>query len=438
MIHTGKDKNRSLKQFLIKRFILIMFGVAISEVIINLLFAEFLYPNMSGLLVFTNIRINNISTNFTSGMLQVIVALIVMCLLSLLPNYLADPLEALCENYISNVLQIHLNTKLANEIQSPILEELYYLGLLLLFLFILCVMLLPYLIAAITFSQMVSAKVEDPIHRLTKGMELVSEGKMDSRLTFETEHEFIILRDAFNEMAEQMEQTDKDKRGFEKRRNLLLSDIAHDLKTPITTISGYATALLDHVVEDEEKERQYLEAIKKKSLRMDELIMLLFEYVKLDSEGFVLNRTELDLAELVRENVAMLYTDFEAKKLELVLDVPEEKVVYLADRIQFSRVISNLLINSIRYNMEGNRVVIRITVGDKIQILVGDNGEEIEEEVATHLFEPFVTGDKSRNTRSGSGLGLSIAQKIIDMHGGQLSLDRMKTKEYTKAFLIRL
>jgi len=433
-----KTRDKSLKQFLNRRFILIILLLAISEGVISMIFSEFLYPLISKLLVFTDIKITNFSSGVVSNMTQVVLALIMICILCLLPSYLSDAMKVIFQRFSADVLQIRLETKLPVQLESPLLEQLYYFGLLLLFLIILIAMLLPYFVAALAFGRMVSKKVERPIHRLTKGMEQVSEGKLDTRLTFETEHEFVQMRNTFNEMAKQMEQNAKEKIELEKRRNSLLSDIAHDLKTPITTISGYASALIDGIIKDPKKEVQYLEAIKAKSLRMDELIMLLFEYVKLDSVGFMLNREALDLAELLRENIASLYTDFETKKMEISMDIPVEAVNYEVDRIQFLRVIANLLNNAIRYNSEGSLITIRMFVSKDIEIVIADNGDPIGQEIVEHIFEPFVTGDESRNTRSGSGLGLSIAKKVVMMHGGDLVLDHKINDEYTKAFVITL
>jgi len=438
MKKTKVIKDKSLKQFLNRRFIMIILLLALSEGVISMLFSEFLYPFISELLVYTDIKITNFSSGIVSNMTQVILALIMICFISLLPSYLSEAMKVISQRFSTDVLQIRLDAKLPEQLGSPILEQLYYFGLLLLFLMILFLILLPYLGAALAFGHMVSKKVEGPIHRLTKGMEQVSEGKLDTRLTFETEHEFIQMRDTFNDMAEQMEQNAKEKIEIEKRRNSLLSDIAHDLKTPITTISGYATALIDGLIKNPEKEVQYLEAIKAKSLRMDELIMLLFEYVKLDSVGFTLNREQLDLAELLRENIALLYTDLETKKMKINMVIPDETVNYEVDRVQFSRVIANLLNNAIRYNPQGTLVTIKMVVNDCIQIVIADNGDPIKEEIVDHIFEPFVTGDESRNTRSGSGLGLSIAKKVVIMHGGDLALDHKINVDYTKAFVITL
>ena len=115
----------------------------------------------------------------------------------------------------------------------------------------------------------------------------------------------------------------------------------------MTTVNGYAKALADGMVVEPEKQLEYLQAIQNKSARMNDLIHLLFEYVKLDSEGFSLDRKETDLSELLRENAALIYADFEDAGMEFEIDIPEEVVSVSVDSIQFSRVITNLLNNAI-------------------------------------------------------------------------------------------
>ncbi|MBQ8626929.1 MAG: HAMP domain-containing histidine kinase [Agathobacter sp.] len=227
-------------------------------------------------------------------------------------------------------------------------------------------------------------------------------------------------------------------REYEKKRNLMLSDIAHDLRTPITTIAGYSKALNDGMVTDDEKRREYLEAIENKSERMNNLINLLYEYVKLDSDNFALKKEEIDLAELLRENAALLYSDVEEKGMELVVDIPEEPCMVTADSLQLSRVITNLINNSIRHNEPGTEITLELNdVFYNREIIISDNGEPIEEDIVEHIFEPFAVGDKSRRTKGGSGLGLSIAKRIIDMHGWKIDLYQNK-RGYKKAFIINI
>ena len=179
---------------------------------------------------------------------------------------------------------------------------------------------------------------------------------------------------------------------------------------------------------------------------MNDLIHLLFEYVKLDSEGFSLDRKETDLSELLRENAALIYADFEDAGMEFEIDIPEEVVPVSVDPIQFSRVITNLLNNAMKHNESGTHIKIGMyRKNGYIYILVADSGRRIPGELAEHLFEPFTKGDVSRKSGSGSGLGLSIAKKIIEMHGFQMDfiqqLDEKKIPQiagYTKEFVIQI
>ncbi|MCR5594472.1 MAG: HAMP domain-containing histidine kinase [Lachnospiraceae bacterium] len=232
---------------------------------------------------------------------------------------------------------------------------------------------------------------------------------------------------------------------YEKKRNLMLSDIAHDLRTPMTTISGYAKALDDDLI-TEDKRKEIYSSIQNKAKRMNDLIGLLFDYVKLDSEGFSLNKEETDICELTRECAAFLYQDIEDAGMELDIDVPEKAIMINADRLQFTRVINNLMTNAIRHNEPGNSIgVYLVCETDRINIMICDSGAVIPEERAEHIFEPFVMGDESRNSKGGSGLGLSIASKIITMHGYRLRLIQKpniltykQAAGYSKMFMITI
>ena len=218
------------------------------------------------------------------------------------------------------------------------------------------------------------------------------------------------------------EEDRKRQKEYDKKRNLMLSDIAHDLRTPITTVSGYAKALSDGMV-DESKKPEYLEAIQRKSKRMSDLINLLFEYVKLDSEGFKLTKQDTDVCELVRECAAFSYQDIEDAGMELDIDIPEEEMIVNLDKMQMSRVVTNLLTNAVRHSKEGTSIGVYVKKDDdKIRISVADSGERIDEEYAKNIFKPFVVGDESRNTKGGTGLGLSIAEKVVSMHGFSIKL----------------
>lgn len=238
------------------------------------------------------------------------------------------------------------------------------------------------------------------------------------------------------EVKRREEQEEVLRQQYEKARNLMLSDIAHDLRTPITTIAGYSKALNDGMVTSEEKKKEYLEAIENKSKRMSDLITLLFDYVRLDSDNFSLKCTEVDIAELLRENVALLYSDVEEKEMSIQVEIPDEVVKVELDSLQFSRVIINLINNALKHNEAGTEITLEMKVEkDHIQIQVSDNGKMIAPLIADHIFEPFVVADASRESKGGSGLGLSIAKKIVEMHGGTIRLEQ-DYERHRKSFII--
>lgn len=228
------------------------------------------------------------------------------------------------------------------------------------------------------------------------------------------------------------------RQSYEKRRNLMLSDIAHDLRTPITTILGYSKALNDGMVTSEQKQKEYLYAIENKSERINELITFLFEYIRLDSDSFSLKKENCNLSELLRKCAATLYADVEEKGMEFQILIPEEAYIIELDAMQVSRVIANLITNAIKHNETGTEITLEMKVAqDKIQVLVSDKGTPISPLMSENIFEPFVMGDASRQSESGSGLGLSIAKKIVEMHGWKLKLYQ-NNAPYVKSFVVEI
>ncbi len=248
------------------------------------------------------------------------------------------------------------------------------------------------------------------------------------------------------EFREIQKEREAEQNEFNRKRNLMLSDIAHDLRTPMTTVNGYAKALADGMVTDSQKQQEYLEAIQKKSVRMNELINLLFEYVKLDSEGFSLDRKEVNLCELLRENAALVYADIEDVGMEFDIEIPEEVIMVSADAVQVSRVVTNLLTNAMRHNPPGTRIGLYLHKSDEhMYVMVADSGPFVPAELEAHLFEPFAKGDASRKSGGGSGLGLSIAKRVVEMHGWKMLFLQQPqiqhypcVERYAKAFIIEI
>ena len=240
---------------------------------------------------------------------------------------------------------------------------------------------------------------------------------------------------------------EESRRNEEKRRYLMISNIVHDLKTPMTTVYGYAKALNDGIVPSEKRE-EYLEAIMAKTDRMNEVVAMLLDYVKLDSEGFTIKKERIDVCELVRSCCAFSYTDIESAGDTISINIPEHPIYIKADSLQFSRVITNLITNAIRHNPEGIKISVSVTsesdsTAEDVRIFVADSGDEIPKPLNEQIFEPFVTGDESRASNGGTGLGLPLSVRICEMHGFSLKLVQNPEilryrlgEEYNKVFVI--
>ncbi len=382
-----------LRGFLIKNFIIILILVGFVERIVIELLNQFIIPMVQKYYFANNTWNRSLPTwQIILVIISILVELFLLGLKSVFPAIAASGIQYMIQQIeggmIALVPGLHDN-------KSVTQMDLYQALFLVLIIFAMIVLILfPYVAAAMYFAVIVSKEVRKI-----------------------TEHEKRIHEE------------------YDRNRNLMLSDIAHDLRTPMTTVAGYAKAIQDGMVTDPQKMDEYLSVIQAKSMRMNELINLLFEYVKLDSEGFHLDKKPLNLIELLRENAAMLYSDMEENGMELVIDLPELEWKVEADRLQMSRVVTNLLTNAMRHNDAGTTILVRADCeDDKARIVIADNGKEIPPSVAGHLFEPFAMGDESRNSKGGSGLGLSIAAKIVAMHGWKLSLGNYPG--YTKAFFI--
>lgn len=296
--------------------------------------------------------------------------------------------------------------------------------------------LVLFIINVSLYSRWMTNKITKPLNRIIQGLEKMSIKKYDTRLDFEAESEFADIRDAFNYMVSELQRIETEKNEIEEKKKNMLVDISHDLKTPITTIQGYSKAIVEGMVEDDNKRDTYLDTIYQKSVKVTNLIDLLFEYVKLDTIDYRLKITSMSLNEFIREVVAGYYEEIEERGFELDLDISQEKIMYDFDSRQIERVLSNLISNTLKYNPNGTTIFIslRKTI-DRIEIKIADNGVGIPRELRKVIFEPFVMGDESRGSSGGSGLGLAISKKIIEKHDGELVLEE---NNGLISFIIRL
>lgn len=177
-----------------------------------------------------------------------------------------------------------------------------------------------------------------------------------------------------------------------------------------------------------------LKSIYEITQRTNELLDLLFQYTKYDTLDFNLKLEVYDVARLLRELLADFYENFEERKINLQVEIPDEPILCKVDKMEWQRAMSNLIINAYMHNQEGANVRVSLSKTDKMIIAFADDGSPIPFEA---VFEPFHCGDLSRHSKNGSGLGLSISKKIIEKHGGTISIEPC-SNEYTKAFLVKM
>lgn len=286
------------------------------------------------------------------------------------------------------------------------------------------------------YSKWTAAKISRPLDNITTSLRQLRSGKLDTRMDFKAENEFLQIRDAFNDMADRLESAQKEKARLEEARNRMFIDISHDLKTPVTVIGGYSKALAEDMVQDEDKKKRYIDTIHNKSLYVSGMIEDLFELARLDMIKAEIAAEEADIAEFLRNMAAEHYDQIEDKGLLLDLDIPEEAVMYSFDRKEMTRAVSNILGNAIRHNLPGTTIYAGLTdISGQITITIADNGAGIPEDLRDTIFDPFVKGDASRSS-GGTGLGLAIARKIVERHGGTLELAYDEEGSYRTAFIM--
>lgn len=325
-------------------------------------------------------------------------------------------------------------------ILSAISEVLYYLeekrGIDLPLRFYVClniVQAILLLVMNVPFLRFLIKRVDKPVQKIIASLNNISKGNYDEKIDFEAKNELDGIKDAFNSMSKTLEEAERIKRNAENERIMLFANMAHDLKTPITSILGFSKALSDGIISDEAKKREYISTINSKARKMNELIDRLFEYVKLESSDNLLHKENADVAEILRNCVADVYAECEEKQIDLEIDIVESEVIKNVDKIELSRVFSNILTNLLKHNSEKVRALVKMDSSGRT--IIADSGQKISDEEARAIFMPFVSLDSSRSSKNGSGLGLSLSKKIMEKHGGRLYLEQ-NIDGYSKAFVI--
>ena len=281
----------------------------------------------------------------------------------------------------------------------------------------------------------------NPIKKLQTAAQNIKDGNLDFSVESDSKDEIGELCRSFEEMRLRLKDNAEEKIEGEKENKTLISNIAHDLKTPITAVKGYAEGLMDGVADTPEKRDKYIRTIYNKANEMDTLLNELTLYAKIDTNRIPYNFAKINVSEYFNDCVEEIGLDLETKNIRLAyFNYVDENVLIIADPEQLRRVIHNIIGNSIKYlDKQQGFINIRIKdVGDFIQVEIEDNGRGISARDLPYIFDRFYRADASRNSATGgSGIGLSIVKKIIEDHGGKIWATSKESIGTVMYFVIR-
>ncbi len=284
------------------------------------------------------------------------------------------------------------------------------------------------LIAVLIAVYFITEMVTGPLREMNKAAKKFGSGKFDVRVPVRGNDEVAELAKAFNNMATSLA-------NFETTRNTFMANVAHDLRTPMTTISGFIDNILIGAI-PKENEPYYLGIIKEEVKRLSRLVSSLLDITRLQAGDRKLIMADFDICELARLILISFEQKIDSKKLNVEFDCEEERMTVNADRDAIYQILYNICDNGVKFAAEGGNYRIRIKNADKKKILISvyNTGEGISPDDHPYIFERFYKADKSRGIdKNGVGLGMYIARTIIEAHGEKIWVDS-KQHEFCEFF----
>ena len=280
-------------------------------------------------------------------------------------------------------------------------------------------------VISLCMSGWVYRSIITPLSQLKIATNNIKEGNLDFTIDTGRNDEIGELCADFEDMRKRLKESTEEKLANDKQSKELISNISHDLKTPLTAIKGYCEGIQDGIADTPEKMERYIKTIYNKTLDMTKLIDELTLYSKIDTNKIPYNFNKINLAAYFEDCVDEIRVELEAKGIELgYFNYSDASTTVIGDAEQLKRVINNIVSNSLKYMVPDRKGIINIRIkdiDDFVQIEIEDNGKGIAAKDVQYIFDRFYRTDSSRNSsQGGSGVGLSIVKKIISDHGGQV------------------
>ncbi len=277
------------------------------------------------------------------------------------------------------------------------------------------------------FAYYLSKRITAPLREMNRVAIHIAKGHFDERVKINTQDELEELGQTFNEMAEALA-------GLDQMRKDFVANVSHDLRSPLTTIHGFATALLDGTVPDERK-RHYFTIMKEQTERTIKLVNDLLDMARIEAGQFEIRSVAFNLSELVRQVLARLEPGFTNKQVNVDLISEEDQDIYaFADPERIDQVVGNLVLNAVQFSPPNSSVEVILKEEEQAVVSVRDQGPGIRPEDMESIWERFYKADKARSKESGSGIGLSIVKHILNLHESRIHVESEVGKGSTFTF----
>ena len=280
------------------------------------------------------------------------------------------------------------------------------------------VVLLGIAVFLLVFTLFVNKKVKY-IKFLSSEVKVIKDEDFGKTIEVRGQDELAELCSSINNMSLELREKIDNEKKIEQNKNELITNVSHDLRTPLTSILGYVDLLKQNGFEDKEKFVEYISIIDERSKSLNTLINELFEYTKLNSHDIKLNYNTVEIGSLVEQLSGEYSLIFKKEGLELISEIPEEDIFVDIDIQLIVRALENLLINAKKYSVRNSQVLVKLLQeSNDIVISVENKVENISQDDLDNLFERFYKVDKARKTGDSTGLGLSIVKRVVELHKG--------------------
>lgn len=292
--------------------------------------------------------------------------------------------------------------------------------------FMVLMALLIIIVSNLIMSVITSKTITAPIKKLSDGANEIAGGNLDHHIEYDSTNEIGTTVKSINDMTDKLKASIEVQTEMARSRKEMTAGIAHDLRTPLTSIKGYVEGLRDGIANTPEKQEKYLQTIYYSALDMEKLLDELLTLSRLESGSTQLETIKVDINDYILEYLTEKQRNVDASRITLTYTGPniKQKAYVMLDPNRFSRVLNNIISNSLKYSSSARKLIVSISleIYDKsVIIAVSDNGIGITDENLKHIFETFYRADQARTrVRDGSGLGLAVCKEIVELHNGHI------------------